>query len=310
MSAFIRYPLLGCLALSLIACGSSGSQTLFQVPGTTTPEVARGAILEIYQATTQVATTSSHRVLGSGSGTPGSSCNGSGANLTCTRYEDTGAGIVIESAHTADSGETPEGFGTSFRSLGTSQGVQLGTITATATTGTDTDVTVTTTYHAGWLQFSFFAVVLDSFDDGSGNQRIGTAFSQGEATTTNPTALNGYDLTWKGVLLGLGHTSDSQGGVTRNNRIQGDVEIGITNSAVDVTFSNLVDLNNRSNNQRLNDDTVYDWTWTGLSLSNGSFNGSGVNGQFYGDDHMEVGGTFDRHGAIGAFGARRMKSTP
>ena len=109
----------------------------------------------------------------------------------------------------------------------------------------------------------------------------------------------------------MGHTSDPQGGVTRNNRIRGDVEIDITNSAVDVTFSNLVDLNNRSNDQRLNDDTIYDWTWTGLSLSGGSF-GTGsneLNGQFYGDDHMEVGGTFDRHGAIGAFGARRMKST-
>ena len=32
MSAFIRYPLLGCLALSLIACGSSGSQTLLRAP--------------------------------------------------------------------------------------------------------------------------------------------------------------------------------------------------------------------------------------------------------------------------------------
>ncbi|MDE0611812.1 MAG: hypothetical protein OXH88_03845 [Gammaproteobacteria bacterium] len=32
MSAFIRYPLLGCLALSLIACGSSGSQTLLAPP--------------------------------------------------------------------------------------------------------------------------------------------------------------------------------------------------------------------------------------------------------------------------------------
>lgn len=32
MSAFVRYPLLGCLALSLIACGSSGSQTLLRAP--------------------------------------------------------------------------------------------------------------------------------------------------------------------------------------------------------------------------------------------------------------------------------------
>lgn len=309
MPAFVRYPLLGCLALSLIACGSSGSQTLLplsQAPGTTTPEAMRGAILNIYQATTQVTTTSSYRVSGSGSGTLGSSCSGTGANLTCTRYSDTGTGIVIESAHTADSGETPEGFGTSFRSIGTSQGIQLGTITVTATTGTGMDVEVMTEYYAGWLQNSFFAIVIDKFMEGGSNQWIGTAFSQGEATTTDPVALDGYDLTWKGKLEGLGHTTDPGGGVTSSNRIRGDVQIDVDSSTVDVTFSNLVDLNNDSNNERLND---LDWTWTGLSLSNGSFSGSDVNGRFYGDDHMEVGGTFDRHGAIGAFGARRMKST-
>ena len=32
MPTFVRYPLLGCLALSLIACGSSGSQTLLRAP--------------------------------------------------------------------------------------------------------------------------------------------------------------------------------------------------------------------------------------------------------------------------------------
>ena len=47
MSAFIRYPLLGCLALSLIACGSSGSQTLLRAPElSTTATTSRYATVE------------------------------------------------------------------------------------------------------------------------------------------------------------------------------------------------------------------------------------------------------------------------
>ena len=307
MSAFVRYPLLGCLALFLSACGSSGSQTLLssstQTAGTT-PEAMRGAILEIYQATTGVITTESYRVLGSGEGISGS-CT---TTWICTRYESS-AGIVIKSAHEVNSGDTPEGFGDSFTPLGVSNGIQLGRITATATTGTGTDVTVMTTYYGGWLQNSFFAIVVDEFMEADDDQRIGTAFSQGEKTTTDPAALNGYDLTWKGRLFGLGHTTDVEGGTTRNNRIGGDVKItlDINEQSVDVVFEDLFDYNNSSNNSRLLD---YDWEWTNLMLNGtGGFMSSTLEGQFYGDDHLEVGGTFDHNGIIGAFGAKRIKST-
>lgn len=293
MSAFVRYPLLGCLALFMTACGSSGSQTLLSLgaqTGGTTPEAMRGAILNIYQATTKVITTST------------ATCD---SEWTCTRYSGSG-GIEIKSAHTADSGETPAGFGTSFVPSGASEGIQLGRVTATSMTGTGMDVTVMTTYYGGWLQNSFFAIVVDEFEENSDDQRIVTAFSQGKATTTNPATLSGYDLSWKGRLFGLGDTTDENLGVIKNHHIRGDVRIDITNSAVDVAFSNLVDLNNSLNNSALDNN---DWTWTGLTLSSGSFTDSEMDGQFYGDDHMEVGGTFNRYGVIGAFGAQRIKST-
>ena len=306
MPAFVRYPLLGCLALSLIACGSSGSQTLiaYTPTGGTTPDVMRGAILNIYRATTEVVTTdSSYRVRGTGANPAPNNCDGS---LICTRYEDSGTGIVIKSTHKAGASETPEGFGTSFRSDGVSKGIQLGRVTATSKTGTDMDVDVMTTYFAGWLQNSFFAIVLDEFEEGEEDQRIVTAFSQGEATTTNPTALSGYNLTWEGRLFGLGHTTDENMGVLKNHHIRGDVKIDVDGSTMDVAFSKMVDLNNPINNSALDDN---DWTWEDLSLTGGGFDGGDLDAQFYGDNHLEVGGTFDRHGVIGAFGAKRIKST-
>ena len=278
-------------------------------PGGTTPDAMRGAILNIYRATTDVTIRGSRRVLGTVTGST-AECNDS---HICTRYVS--GDIDIKSTHKAGASGAPDGFGSSFTPLGVLNGIQLGGITATSKTGTDTDVVdVTTTYYGGWLQYSFFAIVLDEFEEGDADQRIVTAFSQGKAATTDPAALDGYDLSWTGKLYGLGHTTASGGGVTLNNRIRGDVKIDITNSMVDVAFSNLVDRNNASNNGRLNDidddPMTNDWEWKGLSLDgSGGFSVSDLDGQFYGDKHLEVGGTFDRHGVIGAFGAKRTKRT-
>ena len=57
MSAFVRYPLLGCLALSLIACGSSGSQTLLRAPElSTTATTSQYASVEYLLADSEAIT--------------------------------------------------------------------------------------------------------------------------------------------------------------------------------------------------------------------------------------------------------------
>jgi hypothetical protein len=49
--------------------------------------------------------------------------------------------------------------------------------------------------------------------------------------------------------------------------------------------------------------------WQDIPLASGSFqSGSGrnqISGQFYGPNHEEVGGVFERNQVIGAFGAKR-----
>jgi len=53
-----------------------------------------------------------------------------------------------------------------------------------------------------------------------------------------------------------------------------------------------------------------DWTWEDLSLTDGAFqSGSSTNrvqGRFYGPNHEEVGGAFERNQVLDAFGAARQ----
>ena len=50
-------------------------------------------------------------------------------------------------------------------------------------------------------------------------------------------------------------------------------------------------------------------TWGGLTVTNGTFGtdseGDSIQGQFYGPNHEEVGGIFERDQFVGAFGAGR-----
>jgi len=95
----------------------------------------------------------------------------------------------------------------------------------------------------------------------------------------------------------------------RENFIHGEATatVDFVNSDMDLTFSNLVDLNDANRNSALNG---MNWTWQNLSLTDGVFrSGSSTNqikGQFYGPNHEEVGGTFERNQVIGAFGAARQ----
>ena len=56
--------------------------------------------------------------------------------------------------------------------------------------------------------------------------------------------------------------------------------------------------------------TYADMSWNGLAVQNGLFGGgtdsNSLSGSFYGANHEEVGGVFERNQLIGAFGANRQ----
>lgn len=133
-----------------------------------------------------------------------------------------------------------------------------------------------------WLEHSVFGMVDDS-----------VAVSFGDYPGTNPTEIGGG--VWTGALVGM----DTR---TRE-RIEGNAAIEIDDFArpdVDVAFTGIVDARGRAR---------ADLRWEDIPLSQGRFQArdtaGSIEGRFYGSDHGEVGGIFERDRLMGAFGASR-----
>ena len=149
----------------------------------------------------------------------------------------------------------------------------------------------------GWLDHSYFLALADFHRPGGRLNGDVLGLSLGQATGTNP--LSGA-ATWSGVMLGR----DVSASATRGNEIQGNADLTIGNFAVprlNVAFTNISDVD--TGRRRA------DMTWDDVPLTGGGFStgpdGNSVQGQFYGPNHEEVGGTFERDRVIGAFGAAR-----
>ena len=165
---------------------------------------------------------------------------------------------------------------------------------------TESGITTDATLLGGWLKHNYFAFQLATITRGSGNgvdladSLIGNAYSIGNDTGRNP-VLSG-NATWSGGMVG-GAVSSA------NTRIQGDARLtlDVAQMAMDVAFTNIRNVGTRQ--------SLADMTWSDLSVTNGSFGmdsqGNSIQGKFYGPNHEEVGGIFERNQIIGAFGASR-----
>ena len=157
-----------------------------------------------------------------------------------------------------------------------------------------------TVYYGGWMEHSLFAAgVLASPKFNGYEYTIGSGVSLGDASGSNPVARDGHTATWTGAVVGGDYSV-----AYREHVIHGtaEVEVDFTSAALDVRFSDLTDLDTPTR-------SIADMEWSNVSIRGGSFSqGSGANllkGQFYGPNHEEVGGVFDRNEIAGAFGGRR-----
>lgn len=150
--------------------------------------------------------------------------------------------------------------------------------------------------YGGWLDGSIFAVSAAVFDE---SLAVLAGFSAGNDSGSNPTGTG--SAAWSGIMVGAFHRS-----ISRIDVIQGDASIDIDDLSspdVDVAFTDIKNLDARSD--------VDAMSWSNLVLNNGAFaavDGS-IEGAFYGANHEEVGGAFDRNNIIGSFGASRV-TTP
>ena len=152
----------------------------------------------------------------------------------------------------------------------------------------------------GWLDYSAFAVDVNSVvSDVGGDLRdtgFAVAYSLGDATGTTPAFGN---ATWTGTMVG-GDTSLT---ANRGNRIIGDATLrfDLPQNTIDVSFTNIRDIDAGRPHGHI--------TWQNIPVTSGSFStgfiGNSIDGWFYGRNHEEVGGVFERNQIAGAFGAKR-----
>jgi len=151
--------------------------------------------------------------------------------------------------------------------------------------------------YGGWLDSSAFAIQrsTDARDAEDATVALALATSIGAAAGTNPVS---GTATWAGVMVGW----DVGSGPTRGNAINGHagITVDFANADVDVAFTNIFDL-----------ETVLTRSspieWTDIDIKRGVFHDApgSIQGRFYGTNHEEVGGVFERDDIVGAFGARR-----
>ena len=163
--------------------------------------------------------------------------------------------------------------------------------------------------YEGWMQYSKFAgqinIITRGFVRYRGHernwtgQRYGVGSSIGMASDTNP--ISG-SATWRGVMVGgrIGETADF------GDPVRGDATLtyDFANTDLDVAFTNI-----RSLRDVTVPATYPNMYWQNLAVSNGRFGGGfddpTIEGRFYGPNHEEVGGIFQRNHIVGAFGGQR-----
>ena len=209
------------------------------------------------------------------------SCSGGSCTLTL--------GAIQSSKSLSDFGEVTFGGGTGDKTL---NGVAL-----------DRDADSQIDIYAGWLNHNFFsALKFDSFINGV-HIELSYSLSIGDATNTNPTPVGSETTTgsWTGAMVG----TDVSENDTYGNMIEGKAGITLTdfnNPSVNVSFTEIVDVDD-------GDSARSDMAWLNISVTNGRFktgsNLDSIDGKFYGPNHEEVGGIFERDEILGAFGALR-----
>ena len=116
--------------------------------------------------------------------------------------------------------------------------------------------------------------------------------SLGTGSGSNPVS---GSAVWTGAMAGV-----KVGGSGLGAEVTGDavMTVDLTAADLDLAFTNIADTSGARSD---------DLRWTGVSMRNGSFSGiGGLDGRFYGPNHEEAGGVFERSGIAGAFSLARQ----
>ena len=149
----------------------------------------------------------------------------------------------------------------------------------------------------GWGEYVGFDTLYYDYVRDDRPQRIVWATLGGYRSEGNPV---GDALTWKG-----GATAIDYSDITENRNLLGDAELNLLFAEsldeflVSVAITDLTDV--------VTGTTYDEMSWKNIPLRQGGFETFEIRGQFFGPDHEEVGGVFDRDSIAGGFAARRVE---
>lgn len=154
---------------------------------------------------------------------------------------------------------------------------------------------------AGWMEYSMFLVedvrVIGRSANASDDSYVDLVvfpWSIGQASNSRPIA---GGATWIGIMAGVDVSMTS----TMGGWVTGSAVVEIPDfsvPALDVTFSDIAYTATGESHPSIE--------WSGLAIDDaGVFGGAGIQGRFYGPNHEEVGGVFQKDLISGAFGASR-----
>ena len=148
--------------------------------------------------------------------------------------------------------------------------------------------------YGAWLDHNAFSTSLATYYRGAVSDgyyaAVVAGFSVGNDSSSRPV---GGSATWTGVMTGAD--------LEFQNAVQGDaaVTVDFARNNAGVAFTNIKDLGTRSG--------LPSMEWSGLAIgTDGRFGASDIKATFYGSNHEEVGGVFERNNIVGAFGAKRQ----
>lgn len=117
----------------------------------------------------------------------------------------------------------------------------------------------------------------------------------GYSSEENP---SGENLTWTGGAVAIDHSV-----ITENRNLIGNAELNLyLYEPLDELFV-YVDITALTD---VATGTIYDdMFWRNIPVREGGFETFEIRGQFFGPNHEEVGGVFERNSIVGGFAARR-----
>ncbi|MCY4450706.1 MAG: hypothetical protein OXC01_02035 [Immundisolibacterales bacterium] len=149
--------------------------------------------------------------------------------------------------------------------------------------------------YGAWIEHGTFLVTVGAVE---GGDFMGATIVSSMSFGDSPNTIPDFAASWNGIVAGV-DTSETD---TAGNFVQGKARIDLGTrlgeTIVDVAFSGLHDLETGEGRDPLRWEDI-------VVTADGFTDGASIDGRFYGPDHEEAGGVFERGDLLGAFGATK-----